>query len=136
MELNFFEKFALKFVSTLSLFVVCVCSFNIYFYGKATPGGGFQAGALLASAFIFYEICNNARLISANVINFLSFIGIVIYILLGILPVINTSGGFTLFEFTAFGVNVGTEFGVFLVETGVFVVVFASMVRISRFLCR
>jgi multicomponent Na+:H+ antiporter subunit B len=50
--INAFEKYSIKFLSSILLFVLIIFSLYILIFGKFTPGGGFQAGAILASGII------------------------------------------------------------------------------------
>ena len=133
MNLNFFEKFTLKLVTSLILLISIVLSLNIHIFGKISAGGGFQAGALLASGIIIFEFFNQVRLISKNYLNILTFAGLLLYFLTGIASFfINGS----LFEYSAFHAEYGNIVGSFCVETAVLFVVTSSMLRISHLISR
>ena len=127
--INAFDKYSIKFLSSILLFVLTIFSFYILIFGKSTPGGGFQAGAILGSGIIMYQILNNVRIISKFSLNFLTFFGVAVYIFTGIASVF--FGG-EVFEYQVFDTKYGHIIGVMLVETGVFFVVTTSMVRISN----
>jgi multicomponent Na+:H+ antiporter subunit B len=127
--INSFDKYSIKFLSSILLFVLTIFAFYILIFGKSTPGGGFQAGAILGSGIIMYQILNNARIISKFSLNFLTFLGVAIYISTGIASVF--FGG-SVFEYQVFHEKYGHIIGVMSVEAGVFFVVTTSMVRISN----
>ena len=127
--INDFEKYSIKFLSSILLFVLIIFSLYILIFGKFTPGGGFQAGAILASGIIMYQILNNKNIISKFLLNILTFTGIAIYIFTGIAS-FALGGG--IFEYQIFHPIYGHIIGSMSIETGVFFVVTTSMVRISN----
>lgn len=129
MIFNHIERFLLKFASLLILFSASLFSFYIYIFGKTSAGGGFQAGALLASSITIYQILNNQKIISnANLENIIA-IGLIMYALTGLLAIL--FGG-VIFQYKAFHKFYGHIIGSFLVETSVFCVVTASMLIIGN----
>jgi|GEM_PF-4415811 len=133
MNLNFFEKFTLKLVTSLILLISIVLSLNIHIFGKISAGGGFQAGALLASGIIIFEFCNEVRLISKHYLNILTFTGLSVYFATGITSFFLNG---SLFEYSIFHAEYGHIIGSFCVETAVFFVVTSAMLRISHLVCK
>lgn len=124
-----FEQHSIKFLSSLLLFAVTVFALYIHVFGKVTPGGGFQAGAILGSGIIMYQMLNNVRILSKKILDIITFIGVAIYIGTGILSV---AFGGVVFEYQQFHEEYGHIIGIMSVETGVLLVVTTSMVRISN----
>ena len=126
---NSVEKLALNLVCTVVLISSVIFSFYIHIFGKITPGGGFQAGALLSSGLIIYQNFNNIKVFSDKSLNILTVIGVLIYIFTGFASLL--FGGI-LFEYHSFHPMYGHIIGTFAIETGVFLVVGTSMVRIAN----
>jgi multicomponent Na+:H+ antiporter subunit B len=133
MNLNFFEKFAIKTITSAVLFFCIILSLHIHIFGKITAGGGFQAGALLASGIIIYEYFNQITLISKKHLNILTFCGLATYFATGVSSIV--LGG-DIFEYSVFGAEYGHVFGSFCVETGVFFVVTSAMIRLSHLISK
>ncbi len=129
MNLNHFEKFLLKFASSFVLILCIAFSFYIHIFGKSTPGGGFQAGALLASGIIIYEVANSITIISKRTLNILTFCGLTAYITTGIFSIFFSG---TLFEYQIFHPNFGHIIGSFAIETSILLVVTSAIIRISH----
>lgn len=128
--LNSVERLALKLVSVTILIACTVFSLYIYAFGKATPGGGFQAGAILASGILIYRIFDNQHdILSHNAMITFIAIGAMIFLCTGFISLL--FGG-QLFEYSSFHADYGHVIGSFIVETGVFVVVTASLVGIGQ----
>lgn len=127
--INSFEQYSVKFLSSLLLFAITVFSLYIHVFGKITPGGGFQAGAILGSGIIMYQMLNNIHILSKRALDIITFFGVAIYIGTGIVGII--SGGVA-FEYQQFHQKYGHIMGIMSVETGVLLVVTTSMVRISN----
>ncbi|MFT4967289.1 MAG: multicomponent Na+:H+ antiporter subunit B [Candidatus Deianiraeaceae bacterium] len=126
---NSIERLALRFVSVIVLIGSTIFAFYIHIFGKVTPGGGFQAGALLASGIIIYQSFNDVIIINKNKLNISTVCGVMMFLLTGVASLF--FGG-TIFEYQAFHHHYGHIIGSFLVETGVFLVVTTSMVRIAN----
>lgn len=129
MNLNFFEKFTLKLVTSFILLISIPLSLNIHIFGKISAGGGFQAGVLLASGIIIFEFCNEVRLISKHYLNILTFTGLSVYFATGLASLLLNG---SLFEYSAFHAEYGHIIGSFCVETAVLLIVTSAMLRISH----
>lgn len=105
----------------------------IQFHGEYTPGGGFQAGIIIASGIILYSILFGVsatlKAIPYPVIKFISVLGILIYCGTGIAGILL---GQNFLSYNALSSNgmTGQKFGIFLVEIGVALTVCASMINI------
>ncbi len=53
-------------------------SFSIFSYGAAFPGGGFQAGVVLGSFIVVYEIALNRQTQSTTFYNWIEILGLVV----------------------------------------------------------
>lgn len=105
----------------------------IQFHGEYTPGGGFQAGIIIASGIILYSILFGVsatlKAIPYSVIRFISVLGILIYCGTGITGILLGQNFLSYNALSSSGVT-GQKFGIFLVEIGVALTVCASMLNI------
>lgn len=100
----------------------------VFVNGHLSPGGGFQGGAIIASAVMLSVLANPNKKIGHNILSFIESISGITYIALGVLGLILMSGGFldnrilplgkygTLFSaglipliYTMIGLKVGSE---------------------------
>ncbi len=122
-------RVAAKFImAPLLLFALYV-----QFHGDYGPGGGFQAGVIAAAAVILYALINGVaaaeRLVSMTLAERLIPAGVLIYAAVGLVSMA-LGGNFLDYNLLAHDPVHGQEWGVFLVEAGVFITVFSSMIAI------
>jgi multicomponent Na+:H+ antiporter subunit B len=106
----------------------------IHFHGEESAGGGFQAGAILASAFLVYQFIfdDEDYLIKDNLIGLFLFIGIMLYAGYGIINML-FNGNFLEYAILEkfFSEGVSQKIGIFIVEAGVLLVVWMGLLRIG-----
>lgn len=129
MRLDVLLRVATKFIlAPLLLFALYV-----QFHGDYGPGGGFQAGVIAAAAIILFALINGLsaaqRLVPLALVERLVPLGVLIYALVGVAGML-TGENFLGYDHLAHDAVHGQEWGVFLVEAGVFVTVFSSMIAI------
>ena len=121
---------------TTKLMIPFIVLFALYvqFHGDFGPGGGFQAGVIIAGAIILYAIIfglrSAQRVISQSFAEILVPLGIGIYALVGVICMIN---GENFLNYSALDPNDtkhGQHMGVILIEVGVLVTVAGTMVAI------
>ena len=109
--------------------------FGLYvqFHGDFGPGGGFQAGVIIAAAFILHALVfgleQGRRLVSARVNLWVMAIGVLIY---GGVGVFSLYQGGLFLDYTALTGSVGSgqHIGIILVELGVGVTVTSVMLAL------
>ena len=109
--------------------------FGLYvqFHGDFGPGGGFQAGVIIAAAFILHGLVfgldHGRRLVSARVNLWVMAIGVLIY---GGVGVFSLYQGGLFLDYTALTGSVGSgqHIGIILVELGVGVTVTSVMLAL------
>ena len=109
--------------------------FGLYvqFHGDFGPGGGFQAGVIIAAAFILHSLVfgldQGRRLVSARVNLWVMAIGVLIY---GGVGVFSLYQGGLFLDYTALTGSVGSgqHIGIILVELGVGVTVTSVMLAL------
>ena len=109
--------------------------FGIYvqFHGDYGPGGGFQAGVIVAAAVILYALIfgleQAERMVPPRLVETLIPLGVLIYIGVGIAGFF-TGEGFLDYSHLAHDSVHGQEWGIFAVEAGVFVTVASTMLAL------
>jgi len=105
----------------------------VQFHGDYGPGGGFQAGVIAAASIILYALIYGlgaaTRLVPIAIIETLIPLGVLIYAGVGIYAMLN-GGNFLDYNHLAHEPTHGQEWGVFLVEVGVFITVSSTMLAI------
>lgn len=105
----------------------------VQFHGDYGPGGGFQAGVIAAAAVILYGLIVGLAPIQRIVPMWLLEVmipgGVLIYMAVGIASLF-LGDNFLDYDHLAHDAVHGQEWGVFLVEIGVFVTVSSTMVAI------
>lgn len=129
MRLDVVLRVTTKFIlAPLLLFALYV-----QFHGDYGPGGGFQAGVIAAAAIILHALINGLaaaqRIVPAPVLERLVPAGVLIYASVGVVGML-TGENFLGYNHLSHDAVHGQEWGVFLVEAGVFITVFSSMVGI------
>lgn len=130
-------------LSVVAFFTVpFIILFGLYiqFHGEHTPGGGFQAGIIIASGIILYSLLFGVpatlKAIPCSVIRFTSVLGILIYCGTGIIGIL-LGQNFLSYNALASNNTAGQKLGIFLVEIGVALTVWSSMLNIYiDFACR
>ncbi|MEK9658979.1 MAG: MnhB domain-containing protein [Chloroflexota bacterium] len=125
--------------------LILVFAAYVFVHGESSPGGGFQAGAIAASAVILARLTlgreHGIRRYPTRMLIWLSSLGVGIYALAGVLPVLY-GGPFLDYDAIPlqwFNVFAGEEYtnrsmGLFIIELGVYVGVFATLVLIYDYL--
>ena len=107
----------------------------IHFHGEESAGGGFQAGAILASVFLVYQFIFDEEdyLVKEKLLNRLLFVGIMFYFGFGLITML--FGGnfldFSILQRFGLSLAVSHKVGIFIIELGVLIVVTAGLLRIG-----
>lgn len=129
MRLDLLLRIAAKF----SLPLILVFGFYVQLHGDYGPGGGFQAGVIVAAAVILhgliYGVDRAMRLVPQGLIEALIPLGVLVYLGVGVAGFL-TGGNFLDYSRLAQDPVHGQELGVLLVEAGVFITVFSTMLAI------
>jgi multicomponent Na+:H+ antiporter subunit B len=106
----------------------------VHFHGDYGPGGGFQAGVIIAAAFILYAMVFGLdaakRIAPQSVIDRLLPVGVLIFAAAGLPAIVSGQGRFL--DFGVYGQDFlhAHEWGILIVETGVIVTVASTMLAI------
>lgn len=124
----------LRVVTKLLIGPIILFALYVQFHGDFSPGGGFQAGVIMAVAFILYGIVFGLEAVQsvfpAWLVHKLMALGVLIYAGTG---VVSLFMGYDFLDYTAFNPHHpshGQHWGIFAVEFGVLVTVTGVMVAI------
>ncbi|HGG04100.1 MAG TPA: Na(+)/H(+) antiporter subunit B [Aliiroseovarius sp.] len=124
----------LRVVTKLLVGMIMLFAFYVQFHGDYSPGGGFQAGVIMAVAFILYGIVFSVSQVQQVfppwLVHKLLALGVLIYAGTGVYSLFT---GYTFLDYTALSPHNpehGQELGILLVEAGVGITVTSVMVAI------
>lgn len=118
---------------TTKYIVPAIILFGLYvlFHGEYSPGGGFQAGVIVASSFTLYGVVFGVdvaeQVAPPRILGVLACVGVLVYAGVGILTLL-LGGNFL--DYTALADNdvTGQQRGIMLVEVGVGLTVASVMI--------
>lgn len=126
----------LRVVSKLLMPVIVVYAFYVQFHGDYGPGGGFQAGVILAVSVILYALVfgvpDALQAVPAKFAGSLAAIGLLLYAGVGVWAMLN-GGNYLDYDFLVeepAGGHAGQHLGILLIELGVLFTVSGSMLTI------
>ena len=112
----------LRIVTKLIIPLILLFGLYVQFHGDYSAGGGFQAGVILASGFILYNIIFGINvgeeLLSQRLSKILMGLGVLLFVGVGIAGMVL---GDNFLEYNSLGLDskYGQILGIFLVEVGV-----------------
>jgi multicomponent Na+:H+ antiporter subunit B len=122
-----------RIVTKLIIPLILLFGLYIQFHGEYSAGGGFQAGVIIASGFILYNIIFGLKvglsILSINMTKNLMAIGVLLYIAVGFIGIMQ---GLNFLEYNSLlsSAKEGQMLGIFLVELGVGLTVSNVMILI------
>ena len=124
----------LRVITKLLCGTIILFAFYVQFHGDFSPGGGFQAGVIMAVAFILYGVVfgiENAKLVCPPwLVHKLMALGVIVYAGTGIFSMIL---GFDFLDYGAFKPghqSHGQHWGILAVELGVGITVTGIMISV------
>ncbi len=124
----------LRVITKLLVSTIILFALYVHFHGDFSPGGGFQAGVIMAAAFIFYGLVfgleNVQKVFPPWLVHKLLALGVLIYAGTG---VVSMFLGYDYLDYDAFAPHHpshGQHYGILAVELGVLVTVTGVMVAI------
>ncbi len=126
----------LRVVSKGLIPFIIIYAFYVQFHGDYGPGGGFQAGIILAAAIILHALIfgvpETLKAVPAGLARFIAALGLILYAGVGVWAMLN-GGDYLDYDFLVIeeeGGHAGQHLGILLVELGVFFTVAGSMLTI------
>ncbi len=124
----------LRVITKVLVGTIMLFAFYVQFHGDYSPGGGFQAGVILAVAFILYGLIFSVETLEQVappwLVHRAMALGLLIYIGTGLISLVS---GYNFLDYTALSPHEpehGQELGILLVEGGVGITVTAVMLSI------
>jgi multicomponent Na+:H+ antiporter subunit B len=124
----------LRVITKLLVGTIFLYAFYVQFHGDYSPGGGFQAGAIMAVGFIIYgvvfSLSHVQRVFPPWLVHKLMAIGVLLYAGTGVFSLLT---GFEYLDYTAISPQhpeSGQHYGILLVEAGVGITVTAVLVSV------
>ncbi len=128
------DQVILRIVTKLTIPFILVFGFYVITHGELGPGGGFQGGIVLASAFILYGLVYGVeemrKIVPRRLSDILACMGVLLYTGVGIFSIL---AGYKFLDFTPLqhSYPAGAEsWGMTLVEYGVGITVAAVMITV------
>ena len=119
-----------RIVSKILFGPIIIYGLYVQFHGDYGPGGGFQAGVIVAAAFILYALIfglEKVRNIMPNlVIQYIMALGVLVFAGTGIVSILMGSNYLDYSPF-AYKIYKAQHLGIIIVELGVGLTVFAVM---------
>lgn len=123
----------LRVVAKLLIPFMLLFALYVQFHGELGPGGGFQAGVIIAAALIFYGLIfglpATRKLVPDGLVEAMVALGVLIYAGVGVAGLLLGGNYLDYFVLSHDPVH-GQERGIFWVEVGVAVTVSAVMLKI------
>ena len=124
----------LRVITKLLVGIIFLFALYVQFHGDYSPGGGFQAGVIMAVGFIIYGLVftlKNAKMVFPPwMVHKIVALGVLIYAGTGVYSLLI---GYTFLDYSAIDPNApvhGQHLGILIVEVGVGVTVTGVMVAI------
>ena len=128
-----FRDIIITRVTRFILPLILLFAFYIQFHGEISPGGGFQAGAIIAAAIILYAMAfgeeSLLRVVSILKLKIMAVLGVFIYISVGLVGFMKESS-FLNYNILAANQVMGQKIGIIIVEIGVGITVSTAMLII------
>jgi len=123
----------LRVIAKLLIPFMLLFALYVQFHGELGPGGGFQAGVIIAAAIVFYALIFGLpaakRLLPDTVVETMVAAGVLIYAGVGVLGIVLGGNYLDYFVLDSNPVH-GQERGIFWIEIGVAVTVAGVMLKI------
>ncbi|MAI40967.1 MAG: cation:proton antiporter [Gammaproteobacteria bacterium] len=127
------NNFIVREVANLFIPIIVLFGFYVQFHGDFGPGGGFQAGVIVAVGIILYALVHGLQktrqLILEVYIRFLMAFGLLLFAATGLASLI-LGGEFLNYSVLGSDQLTGQHIGIILIELGVGITVAAVMVAI------
>lgn len=123
----------LRVVAKLIMPFMLLFALYVLFHGELGPGGGFQAGVIIAAAIVFYGVVFGLpaarRLLPDSIVESMVALGVLVFAGVGVAGLLLGGNYLDYFVLDADSVH-GQERGIFWVEVGVAITVCGVMVKV------
>ena len=130
------DQVILRVATKIIVPTILLYALYVQFHGDFGPGGGFQAGVIVAAAFILYALVFGLRrthnVLPTWFVRTCASAGVLIYGGVGLATVL-LGGAFLDYNVLAHDPEHGQHYGILMVELAVMITVFGVMVTIFYF---
>ena len=123
----------LREVSHFILPAIMLFALYVQFHGEYSPGGGFQAGVIFASAIILYALLHGTKkaekVLSLKLARILAALGVLLYAGVGVVAMF-MGGNFLAYSALSSDQIKGQLWGILLIELGVGIAVATIIIAI------
>ena len=120
-------------VSRILFAPIIIFGLYVQFHGDYGPGGGFQAGVIVAAAFILYSMIFGLKkgeiLVPVRINQYLMCFGVLLYAGVGVVSIF-LNGNFLDYNVLASNSSSGQHIGIILIELGVGITVATVMISL------
>ncbi len=128
-----YENLIVSVISKLILPYIIIFSIYILLNGELSPGGGFQAGTILATAFASYSLISTKKIASIQELIIAASFGIIIYLTVGLASIFY---GYSYLNYYALSSDrlLGQFIGIFIIEAAVAITVTSTLLLVYNLL--
>jgi len=123
----------LRVVSKLFIPFILIFALYVQFHGHYSPGGGFQAGVIVAAAVVLHAIVfgldESQRVVPPRAVEFMVPLGVVVFGGTGVVSMLLGAEYLNYDPLLPYAVD-GQYWGIFVVEIGVLITVTGAMITI------
>lgn len=127
------DNIILRVATKVMVPFILIYAFYVHFHGDYGPGGGFQAGVMLAAGVVLYALVygldNSLRVIPPIIPNLFMAFGVLIYAGTGVVGLL-LGGNYLNYDVLAYDAIHGQHRGILWVELGVITTVAGTMLSI------
>jgi multicomponent Na+:H+ antiporter subunit B len=128
------DPLILRVVSKFLIPVIMLFALYVQFHGEIGPGGAFQAGVIMASAFILHMLVfgiePTRRIVPVRWLRILSAGGVLVYGLVGVAGLL-LGGNYLEYNVLGSTPTAGQHVGIILIELGVALTVASTMILLT-----
>ncbi|HFB2047964.1 MAG: Na(+)/H(+) antiporter subunit B [Hyphomicrobiaceae bacterium] len=122
-----------RVVAKILIPLIVLFAFYVHFHGDFSPGGGFQAGVMIAAAAILYAVVFGVdeaqSILSQRAVAFLAPFGVLLYAAVGLCALLSGKN-FLDYTVLAHHSKHAHHIGILLIEIGVIITVSCTMIAI------
>lgn len=127
------DQLVLRVITRLTIPFIIMFGCYVQLHGEYSPGGGFQAGVIVASAYVvfclIYGFDKTKQVLSAQWLRTLATLGVLTYAGVGVVTML-MGGAFLDYNVLMADAVSGQKIGILLIELGVGLTVFSAMLLI------
>jgi multicomponent Na+:H+ antiporter subunit B len=127
--MKYFKYMIFQTITKFILPYIVLFAFYIQINGEASPGGGFQAGALIASSCIAYSMMKAKEIIKINQLLICASFGLLLYLVTGLISLLY-GYNYLNYYYLSKDRHLAQFIGIFIIELGVAITVSSVMLLI------